>query len=185
MARCDIGCILQEKEKKVSREQAYRIPKKIVEYLCGTVQQPETTQNAIHTNTTVQEVTVLPWQHKPWRPFRLGRMYHKGGCFQLMLEVDIDIAGVHRKATALVDTGAQTSPVRRDLLPRHCFTPSNRPLILKTVSGEELAGGRNEAKLELSFIARSETGNPVDGIWSTTVEAHDGDIGCDLILGYP
>ena len=53
------------------------------------------------------------------------------------------------------------------------------------MSGEELHGGKNEVTITLSFEAHTEEGWPVDGCWSSQVTAHDGDIGCDLILGYP
>jgi hypothetical protein len=121
------------KNRSVSREQAYGIPKKIIEYLCT---QPSDVSNNLPTqDLRVQEVTIRPLHQEPWRSLRVGRMYRKSGCCQLMLEVDIEVARVHRRANALVDTGAQTSLVRRDLLPSYCFVKSNKPLILKTVSG--------------------------------------------------
>ena len=102
------------KNRSVSREQAYRIPKRLIQYLCGHAQEPGVMHDSVSADHVVQEVTIRPWHHKPWRPFRVGRMYRKGGCCQLMLEVDIEVAGVQRRANALVDTGAQTSLVRRD-----------------------------------------------------------------------
>jgi hypothetical protein len=112
-------------------------------------------------------------------------MERRGGCCQLMLVVEVEAGGMQKKARALIDTGAQTSLVRRNLLPDSCFTRSAKPLLLKTVNGEELHGGKDEVSLSLSFEARTEDGQVVDGRWSSEVTAHDGDIGCDLILGYP
>ena len=112
-------------------------------------------------------------------------MERRGGCCQLMLEVCVRVDGYDRKARALIDTGAQTSLVRRALLPDSCFTRSSKPLLLKTVSGEELHGGKDEVIITLSFEARTEDGEAVGSRWMSQVTVHDGDIGCDLILGYP
>jgi hypothetical protein len=170
---------------RVSREEAYRIPSGVVEYLCqGTGPQAATEAEGAVRNSQVQEVTIKPWHVKPAR-FRVGRMQRGGGGCQLLLEVTVEANGECYQAKALIDTGAQTSLCRRDLLPEACFTQSSKPLLFKTVSGEELNGGKNEATITLSFEARTEEGVPVGSQWSSTVTAHDGDIGCDLILGYP
>ena len=57
---------------------------------------------------------------------------------------------------AVIDTGSQMSLVRRDLLPWAFFQMSLHPLLLTTVSGEELMGGQEEAELLLSFQAHEE-----------------------------
>ena len=91
---------------RVSREMAYRIPRGVVEYLCGcTGKQAENEKKSSH----VQEVTIKPWHVKPDRPFQVGRMERRGGGCQLMLEVE---AGNRcNRAKALIDTGAQKSLV--------------------------------------------------------------------------
>ena len=52
------------------------------------------------------------------------------------MEVEVRVGEVKVRARALVDTGAQATLVRRGLLPAEVFKDSNRPLMLKTVSGE-------------------------------------------------
>ena len=168
----------------VSKEKAYRIPQAIVEYLCGIHQQKNGLAES-PSDPQVQEVMVKPWHRKMARPFQIGRMERRGGCCQLMLEVEMDTGSKWKKGRALIDTGAQTSLVRRDVLPDSCFTQSRKPLLLRTVSGEELNGGKDEVTIMLSFEAHTEDGKVVNQRWNTMVTAHDGDIGCDLILGYP
>jgi hypothetical protein len=133
----------------------------------------------------VHKVTVRPWQHHPKRPFIIGKMETRGSSYQLMLDVEVEAAGVKKMAKALVDTGAQTSLLRRGLLPKSCMRRSNKPLVLKTVSGEQLAGGREEADLVLTFPARTDNDASTTEKWVSHITLHDGDIGADIILGYP
>ena len=198
---------------KATTEQAYRIPKAVIEYLCGmhsaaatsTPQQPlqrgeahqhpqrnpqeqqqqQSPQRGKEEVVHVRKVTVKPWQHRPNRPFRIGRMEARGGCSQLMLEVVIRVGEVRVQAKALVDTGAEATLVRRGLLPEGCFQESKRPLMLRTVSGDQLEGGRQEVVARVEFRAETEDGGSVNRPWVTEVRAHDGDVGCDIILGYP
>jgi len=102
----------------------------------------------------------------------------------LMMKVIVKVDNTEVEATALVDTGAQTSLVRRGLFPEGCFRRSEKPLALKTVTGEDLPGGREEVRLKLTF-AQTDDKNPKEREWTTEVVAHDGVISCDLILGYP
>ena len=190
-----------------SREQAYRIPAAVVRYLCqgmptdhdpssrtqaippprttlptSSVQSPATTSS---TDMKVRKVMMKPWHHEPRRPFALGRMEHRGGCYELMMNVEVEVDGHKVEAKALIDTGAQTSLVKKDLVPPSLFRSSQRPLILKTVSGEELPGGRQEVVMSLTFAAHTDDPHSQPTTWTTTVTAHDGNISCDLILGYP
>ena len=105
--------------------------------------------DAIEPPIRVHKVTVRPWHHRRNRPFQVGRMEHRGGSYQLMFDVDIRKGGSVYPAGALIDTGAQTSLVGRDLLPKSLFQKSRHPLLLRTVSGEELMGGQEEAELLL------------------------------------
>ena len=100
-----------------------------------------------------------------------------------MLEVWITAGGISVQAQALVDTGAETTLVRRGLLPEVCFQESRRPLLLRTVSGQQLEGGRHEVVAQLEFAAETEHGDAVERPWVTEVVAHDGDVGCDITLG--
>ena len=135
-------------------------------------------------NNQVREVQVRPWHVFPDRPFRVGRVEHRGGGTQLLMEVQARCNGEERIILALVDTGAQANLVRRGLFSSECFRPARVPLALTTVSGEVLPGGRSEIKLSLSFSAEADDGAPVQQRWKTTAWFHDADIGCDAILSY-
>ena len=173
---------------RARREMAYRIPRGVVEYLCGfqNLALPEalTPEDGKPDETQPREVTVKPWQYRPLRPFRIGRMEARGGSHQLMMNVVVQAGAVRRTFKALIDTGAQTSLVRRGSLPESCFQPARRPLLLRTVSGEELQGGKQEVQLRVEFQAETEDGAPAEP-WISEITVHDGDVGCDLILGYP
>jgi hypothetical protein len=112
-------------------------------------------------------------------------MEHRGGCHQLLMDVKVEVSAKKLEAKALVDTGAQTSLIRRDLLPDTCYRRARRPLLLKTASGEALAGGADEVELRLTFSAVTDDDKREANSWSTTVVVHDGLVSCDLILGYP
>ena len=71
-----------------------------------------------------------------------------------MLEVEVTVGEVKVRAKALVDTGAQATLVKRGLLPTDLFKVSDRPLMLKTVSGEELFGGKMEVKDDCRLSGR-------------------------------
>ena len=187
-------------------DEILRIPAKLIDYMCGfdassdaqrqnddewqvvnskhnrgSSQRAEQAQEA---RNQVREVCVRPWQVLPERPFRVGRVEHRGGGTQLLMEVDAECDGVKRTLLALVDTGAQVNLVRSDLFPRECFRPARNPLALSTVSGEALPGGRHEARLKLKFAAERPSGEPVPQGWTTSAYFHDADIGCDAILSY-
>ena len=155
--------------------------KAIVEYLLDLDNQGDTDQK----EQTMQQITILPWQHRPEKPFRIGRTEKRGGTQQLMMDVDVKCGGKQRKLKALIDTGARTNLIKRGLLPEDCFRPARRPLLLKTVSGEELPGGRQEAQLQVTFQAEQESGEGKPEQWETEIVVYGGDIGCDIILGYP
>ena len=78
------------------------------------------------------------------------------------------------QAKALVDTGAEATLVRRGLLPEGCFQESKRPLMLLTVSGDKLEGGRQEVVASVEFQAETEDGGSVNRPCVTEVRAHDG-----------
>ena len=101
------------------------------------------------------------------------------------MPVETEVCGRRIVMRALVDTGAQTSLVRSGILPNGCFRPAKQPLRLRTASGDSLPGGEREADIRLMFKAHVEGGTGPPKVWSTVVRAHDGGIGCDLILGYP
>ena len=85
----------------------------------------------------------------------------------------------------LVDTGAQASLVRSNLLPSGSMRLSKKPLLLRTASGEELQGGKHEATLRLEFPDHSEDGRAHQEPLKMYITVHHGDIGCDIIIGYP
>ena len=57
--------------------------------------------------------------------------------------------------------------------------------MLRTVSGDQLEGGRQEVVARVEFRAETEDGGSVNRPWVTEVREHDGDEGFDIILGYP
>lgn len=61
------------------------------------------------------------------------------------MDVEVEAGGVKIPAKALIDTGAQTCLVKKGLLPEAVFRAAERPLVLRTVSGEAIPGGQREA----------------------------------------
>ena len=108
------------------------------------------------------------------------RAYH-----QLLITVHLKAGPITRIVQALVDTGAQVNLLRPDVLPADVFRPARRPLALKTASGEALGGGEREAILEIEMAAEAEDGCTVTQPWISSINVHDGDVGVDLIIGYP
>ena len=112
-------------------------------------------------------------------------MENRDGGHQLLLTIHITIGDVRRTAKALIDTGAQVSIVRQGLLPDECFRAARKPLLLKTASGELLPGGQHVASLLVEIDAETDAGCPVKTPWKTNITVHDGDVGADMIIGYP
>ena len=196
--------------------QVLKIPENVVHYLTGFIDVPLTlhplpeksewnfvgphgkiTPEIVETQF-VQEVQVRPWHHHNNRPFRLGRVEHRGGALQLMVEVQISVKGsTPRSIMALIDTGAQTNLLKGNIFHDDFWTTTKKPLALTTVNGENLPGGKREVNAQITFLVDPESGkkrseNSVEisvndndiNTWTTDVWFYDGDISCDAILGY-
>ena len=189
------------------RDDVLKIPPRLIDYMCGfqndakesveahgdwqrveskRLQNPRQgmSERPDGAARRVREVQMLPWQVQPRRPFRIGRIEHRGGRTQLLMEVTATCGAVSRKLRALVDTGAEANLIRHDIFPKDCFRPAREPLALSTVNGNALPGGRNEVQLRIKFIAETSSGEPVPQGWTTSVWFHDADIGSDAILSY-
>ena len=171
-----------------TRTKLYRIPDEIIGYLTGedgrhNKMTVDAAVMAELSSRSVREITIKSYHHIP--NFMIGLMENRDGGHQLLMHVVLEAGGVVRHARALVDTGAQVSLIRTGLLPDEVFQPARRPLALKTASGEPLQGGQRVATLQVEFAAETEGGVRTQTPWKTDVAVHDGDIGVDVILGYP
>ena len=165
-----------------SREKLYRIPDAIVGYLTG-VEASGVPRDAAA--AAVREVVIKEHQHRPEVPFMIGMMENRGGGHQLLMTVDITVGDFRRTVRALVDTGAQVSIIKQSLIPEEIYKPAKKPLSLRTASGEHLQGGRRVANLEVLVAAESDQNCQVKTPWKAPITVHDGDIGADMIIGYP
>ena len=52
------------------------------------------------------------------------------------------------------------------------------------MSGDRLSWGDREVDVDITFYAKKEESGE-STLWTTKVNAHDGEIGCDIILGIP
>ena len=107
---------------RARKEQAYRIPRGIIEYLCGFRGPPLSYQpsneegqqeSPVEEDSLLREVMVRPWQHRPERPFCIGQMKSRGSAHQLMLKVVVRAGNGRRMLNVLVDTCAHTRLIRR------------------------------------------------------------------------
>ena len=110
---------------------------------------------------------------------------------QLIVRTVIEINGTRRRATALIDTGAEANLVRRGWLSDEELRPARHPLTLITADGTQMSGGDKSFKgaLSLSGMLRKfpepadlpKTGGNVE---SFPVEAYLADTSYDMILSY-
>ena len=183
--RIAIGGQRRSEEREDSKNKLYRIPDGIIEYLTDAkvIETPAGTTSTL--SRGVRQVVIKPHQHRPQVPFKIGLMENRDGGHQLLLTIHITIEDVKRTVKALIDTGAQVSIVRQGLLPDECFRAARKPLLLKTASGELLPGGQRVASLLMEIDAETDKGCPVKTPWKTNITVHDGDVGADMIIGYP
>ena len=104
---------------------------------------------------------------------------------QLYMEVEVKTrSGKKKLARVLIDTGAEANLVGSDLFDEEDFEPAMKPLQLRTVSGEQLQGGKQVIRLQLAFCARPVGASQVhqEVISGTFYQAS---IGWDAIISYP
>ena len=184
-------------------KQVIQIPENVVHYLTGFSALPKIISDALQSEwTTVgpptkgvatqkvcsaREVRVRPWHHLSRRPFRVGKLEHRGGALQLMVEVEISVCGHHKKIQALIDTGAQANLIRGNIFPDAVWKRARNPLALMAANGDVLSGGQREIEASITFHVEpeSEIGRrDSTPTWSTMARFYDGEISCDAILGY-
>ena len=176
----------ENEERQDSKQKLYRIPEAIVEYLTGVKATEDHVEGQEKRQAQgVRQVVIKPYQHRPQVPFQIGLMENREGGHQLLLTMHIIIGKEDRVVKALIDTGAQVSIIRHGLLPESVFKQAKKPLMLKTANGEALSGGQRVANLQLEIAAESDDGCLVRPPWKTNITVHDGDIGADMIIGYP
>jgi len=104
---------------------------------------------------------------------------------QLYMEVEVTIkSGKKKMARVLIDTGAEANLVGSDLFDEEDFEPAMKPLQLRTVSGEQLQGGKKVIRLQLAFCGRAVGTSALQQqcIHGTFYQAA---IGWDCIISYP
>ena len=171
-------------QRQGNREQLYRIPDAVIGYLVGDKVETTVERKAIN-QPHVREIVLQAYHQAQQTPFRIGMMEHRGTGHQLLLNVTVRTGGVSKRLQALVDTGAQVNLIRPGAVPDSCFVEARKPLLLKTASGEELRGGQRVANLQIQIAAETEDGKPAPQPWASNIIVHDGDVGVDMILGYP
>ena len=155
-------------------QQVLKIPENVVHFLTGFMAPPKNVEdnsqeswnlvgpeNKIfkaekNRSCPMREVHMQPWHHLSHHPFRMGKVEHRGGALQLMVEVEISVCGQTKKIKALIDTGAQANLLREDLFPSEIWKSSKNPLALTTVNGEILSGGRREVQTKINFHVEPE-----------------------------
>ena len=186
----------------ISRNMKFRVPQKLVEYVCtgkksepepqshcqGDVQsdvvnlsQPVVVRNpvmSLNPQTKIQTRLLRGYQEG-----EIGRVQVEGDETQLLLRVDATTPdGKTRQLLALVDTGAQVNLFRIGLFASEEVVPAKCPIGLVTVDGTRLNGGDRQISLTLGFSASA--GSRVKD-WRERAIFIEGDIQVDLILGYP
>ena len=79
---------------------------------------------------------------------------------QLHLKVRALCGEVEKVCDVLVDTGAQVSLIKADLLPPECLTDSRKPVRLKVANGQYMVGGTREGASGLQFVNHRELSRP-------------------------
>ena len=79
----------------------------------------------------------------------MRRVDRKG---QLDLKIPALCREVERVFNVLVDTGAQVSLVKADLLPLECLITRRRHVKLKVANGQYMVGGTKEAEIALQVV---------------------------------
>lgn len=92
-------------------KQVIQIPEGVVHYLTGFSAPPKVIlgdsgcewktiglggEQSQNRSFSIKEVHVRPWHYLQRRPFRIGKLEHRGGALQLMVEVEISV-GDHKK----------------------------------------------------------------------------------------
>jgi len=85
--------------------------------------------------------------------------------------------------SALVDMGAETDLIRKDLLPMGVFAPSKQPISLLTADGTRMEGGAREVSLKLCFMLPPNSEGKTE--WCTQAVFHDADLQVDGIFSHP
>jgi hypothetical protein len=80
-----------------------------------------------------------------------------GGSLEKYLKVKVVLvtkSGDQVQATALVDTGAEVSLIKKGILPDECFTEAKVKLKLIAANNQKMRGGSHEVGLDMQFSAR-------------------------------
>ena len=102
---------------------------------------------------------------------------------QLRIQAFVMHGNARTQITALIDTGAEVSLVKKDLFPADCFQISARPICLTGANSQTLQGGVNEALLTLEFAATDkESGREIQV--RTPSLLYEAAIELDMILSY-
>ena len=92
--------------------------------------------------------------------------------------------GQMRKLTALIDTGAEVSLIRQDLVSPDRFTLSKTPINLIAANGMALGGGDREVMITLQFRAENPTSRQDEVVEMQGVRLYGASIEYELLLAY-
>jgi hypothetical protein len=146
-------------------------------------------------NSDVPTIVVTPPDSPPVAYLRggirtVGERHHPHGDPTGSLERYLKLAvtvttsdGEKFQAKALVDTGAEVSLIKKDLVPEKFFTPAKNPLRLVAANNQKLSGGSLEVVAELQLQARNLENRDKLSI-ATPTSFYVADIEEDLILSF-
>ena len=162
--------------KRMTAQEEYRVPAKLVEYLV--------------TGDETILTTDLHGLQGPMDSIRVDDVIDSTGdgsgkANQCYLRVRAQFQnGEQRELRVLVYTGAQANLIRTGVVPFAMFQPACRPLRLLTVSGGTLGGGSQEVAVRISFHGTSQYGSTVPN-WTEEAVFLEAQIHVDAIVGYP
>ena len=91
--------------------------------------------------------------------------------------------GETKVLSALIDSGAEVSLVKRSLVPSECLVPSSSSLVLLAANGSQVEGGTLEVEMQMRVFAEEPaTGEKVEV--EMPVVAYAAEIEYDLLLAY-
>ena len=129
---------------------------------------------ALHNNPN--PIHLLPKIQKNKRPTHINS--------RLIIPVTVQFSdGSETTMKALVDTGAEVSVIRRDLIDPKFLKPSQHPVRLGAANATQLCGGSNDVEVVLSFQATEVDQNRATNLRIPLV-AYDAAIKHDIILSY-
>ena len=132
-----------------------------------------------------EPLVIRPYCLHPKCMYKVDSQSFKGDELQLVLLAAVKLPnGSRQMAKFLVDTGAQVNLIRKGLIPEEFLEVAERPLRLRTVSGQQFEGGERQVLLDLGFQTTIEAEYTRQEDWFDA-NFFEADIKIDGILSFP